>query len=115
MDLNIITSLSVIFTCLSLLTLMIFINSKYSTKSYFVLYLVYGIIGIGSYIALTMFQTTSVIIKKDVIDSIANTENYVGFNDPTTIVIISCIGAILGAIWYKINKIMKKVNMNDKK
>lgn len=112
---NIITSLSVVFTCLSLLTLMIFVHSKFSSKNVFVLYIIYAIIGIGTYIVLTMFQTTSVLIKNDVIDSIENTEHYIGFNDPIIIFTISFIGSILGGIWYKMMKIIKKSNFKNKK
>lgn len=115
MDMNIITSLSVVITCLSLLTLMVFVHSKFSSKNIFVLYVIYAIIGIGTYIVLTMFQTTSVLIKNDVIDSIENTEHYVGFNDPVIIFTISFIGAILGGIWYKVIKIVKRSNFRDKK
>ncbi|BBC69523.1 putative membrane protein [Staphylococcus phage phiSA039] len=61
-----------------------------------------------------MFQTTSVLIKNDVIDSIENTEHYIGFNDPIIIFTISFIGAILGGIWYKMMKIIKKSNFKDK-
>lgn len=112
---NIITSLSVVFTCLSLLALMVFVHSKFSSKNVFVLYVIYAIIGIGTYIVLTMFQTTSVLIKNDVIDSIENTEHYIGFNDPIIIFTISFIGAILGGIWYKMMKIIKKSNFKNKK
>lgn len=115
LDPNIITSLSVVLTCLSLLILMVFVHSKFSSKNVFVLYVIYAIIGVGSYVALTMFQTTSVLIKNDVIDTIENTEHYVGFNDPVIIFTISFIGAILGGIWYKAMKIVKKSNFKDKK
>lgn len=112
---NVITSLSVVFTCLSLLALMIFVNSKFSSKNFFVLYVIYAIIGIGTYVVLTMFQTTSVLIKNDVIDTIENTEHYIGFNDPIIIFTISFIGAILGGIWYNMMKIIKKSNFKNKK
>ncbi len=112
---NIITSLSVVFTCLSLLALMVFVHSKFSSKNVFVLYVIYAIIGIGTYVVLTMFQTTSVLIKNDVIDTIENTEHYIGFNDPIVILTISLIGAILGGIWYKMKKIIKKSNFKNKK
>lgn len=112
---NIITSLSVVLTCLSLLALMVFVHSKFSSKNVFVLYVIYAIIGIGTYIVLTMFQTTSVLIKNDVIDSIENTEHYIGFNDPIVILTISLIGAILGGIWYKMKKIIRKSNFKNKK
>lgn len=112
---NIITSLSVVLTCLCLLTLMVFVHSKFSSKNFFVLYVIYAIIGIGTYVVLTMFQTTSVLIKNDVIDTIENTEHYIGFNDPIIILTISFIGAILGGIWYKMKKIIKKSNFKNKK
>ena len=112
---NIITSLSVVLTCLCLLTLMVFVHSKFSSKNFFVLYVIYAIIGIGTYIVLTMFQTTSVLIKNDVIDTIENTEHYIGFNDPLIIFTISFIGAILGGMWYKMMKIIKTSNFKNKK
>ncbi|VEV88474.1 membrane protein [Staphylococcus phage Stab23] len=94
---------------------MVFVHSKFSSKNVFVLYVIYAIIGIGTYVVLTMFQTTSVLIKNDVIDTIENTEHYIGFNDPITILTISFIGAILGGIWYKMKKIIKKSNFKNKK
>lgn len=115
MDINIITSISVVVTCLCLLILMVFVNTKFSSKNVFVLYIIYAIIAIGSYIAMTMFQTTSVLIKNDVLDTIENTEQYNGFNNPIIILVVSLIGSALGWLWYKITKTVKKVNFHDKK
>ncbi|AFV80900.1 hypothetical protein [Staphylococcus phage SAP6] len=113
--LNVLTAISVVFACVSLLALMVFAYIKTEKSSKLVLYLIYAIIAIGSYVVLTMFQATSIIIKNDVIDSIENTEQYVGFNNPLIVFGISFFGAVIGSFWFLVMKIVNTRNLKNKK
>ena len=114
-DTNVLTSISVLVTCLCLLFILI-LQSKLSFKnSFFVKSLMYVILSVGLYYLLLMFSHTTGIIKDDIINTIKNTEKYNGFNDPLHVFLICVLGAIVGFIWYKIDNYVKNKNMDEKR
>lgn len=115
MGINIITSLIVIITCISLLSLLLILTTGYFNKNILVKITLYVILIAGIYFLIIMFKQTSGIIKDDVINTIENTERYNGFINPITVVSVGLIGTVLGSCWYKFNSYIKNYNMRNKK
>lgn len=115
MGINVLSSLIVVITCISLLVLLIILITGYFNKNILVKITLYVILIAGIYFLIIMFKQTSGIIKEDVINTIENTERYNGFVSPLTVVSVGLIGTVVGAVWYKFNSYIKNYNMRNKK
>lgn len=67
----------------------------------------YGIISVSIYFIIYMFSIISTVLKRDLIESIQNTQQYNGFASPSLILFLTALGVILGVIWYTIENYVK--------